>query len=457
MKELVFQVEFLSDIVLPATSNTEGNISQLDFIAGSNFLGMAAQKYDEFSNPFDVFHSGKVRFGDGHILKDGKITYKMPLSIFKEKTDESILVNQLHTQLDTLKQAQQLRNGYITKELEEVFVDYTYSQKSAYDKTKRKSQEGKMYGYKALKKGTMWKYAVKIDETISQNDIDLIKTTLKNSSRLGKSKSAEYGQVKIDFIGSEVLTSQDYEPKASLPNGEVVLYCNSRLALVDKKGNPTYELKYLCDGAEINYDKTQIRTSSFAPYNTKRQTKDYERVCINKGSVIVLKNATSEQLESIKAGVGAYLSYGFGEIIINPRFLMEKDFKLEKDTKTEIKKDERVKIDKKFDNKKVQFLANRHNANIDMLDIANEVANFVTQHKKSTFSNIKTSQWGNIRSIASSGDSAFVEKIKAYISSGAKKWEDKQQKTLIDAIENHTINKQDFTKLLSMKMGGKND
>jgi len=43
MKALVFQVELKSDIVLPATSNTEGKIDQLDFIAGSNFLGMAAQ------------------------------------------------------------------------------------------------------------------------------------------------------------------------------------------------------------------------------------------------------------------------------------------------------------------------------------------------------------------------------------------------------------------------------
>ena len=30
MNRLVFQVEFLSDIVLQATSNTEGNVEQLD-------------------------------------------------------------------------------------------------------------------------------------------------------------------------------------------------------------------------------------------------------------------------------------------------------------------------------------------------------------------------------------------------------------------------------------------
>jgi hypothetical protein len=416
---------------------------------------MVAKNYDKFTSSFDIFHSGKVRFGDGHILKDGKLTYKMPLSIFKEKTDENILVNQLHTSLDTLKQAQQLRNGYITKELDEVFVNYIYSQKSAYNKHTRTSEEGKMYGYKAIKKGSVWQFVVKVDETISSEDEKFIIDTLKESKRLGKSKSAEYGEVEI--TGGEVLTSQNGEAEASLPNGEVVLYCNSRLALVDEFGNPTYDLKYLFEGIEVVYEKTQIRTSTFTPYNGKQQTKTYERVCINKGSVIVLKNIIQTQLDQIQKGVGAFLSEGFGEIIINPNFLMKKEFPLKKECEDKKEKDKRQKITQKFEDTKVQFLANRHNANIDMLDIANEVAEFVNTHKKPTFSNIKPSQWGNIRSIASSDEDNFIETIKTYISSGSKKWEENQQNTLMDKINNHKINKQKFTKLLAMKMGGKND
>ncbi|MEY4503773.1 MAG: hypothetical protein RL154_65 [Pseudomonadota bacterium] len=459
MKELSFQVKFLSDIVLPATSNTQGKIEQLDFIAGSNFLGMVAKNYNNFSDSFDIFHSGKVRFGDGHILKDGKITYKMPLSIFKEKNDESIVKNQITESLDCLIQAKQLRNGYITQDKEQVFIDYVYSQKSAYDKTKRRSKDSQMYGYSAIKKGLTWQFVVKID-TISPEDEKLIIKTLETSTRLGKSKSAEYGQVAIKFIGSEVLTSQNCETKVSLPNGEVVLYCNSRLALVDKCGNPTYELKYLCDGlteANISYDKTQIRTSAFTPYNTARQTKDYERVCINKGSVIVLKNISKEQLEELKNGVGAYLSEGFGDIIINPNFLLEANFTFVPKPKDELKQDERQQITKTFEDKTVQFLVNRHNTAINMLNIANEVAVFVKEHKNGKLKNIKPSQWGNIRSIASSNQDGFIENIKTYIYNGTKKWEDKQIKILMNAIDNHKIDKQKFIKLLAMKMGGQND
>lgn len=460
MKDLVFQVKFLSDIVLPATSNTEGKIDQLDFIAGSNFLGMVAQRYKDFQNSFDIFHSGKVRFGDAHILKNDKETYKIPYSYFHKKLQSEVIYN--HHLLedkdfkpedeDGLGQLKQLRNGYITNDKELTFVDYVYSQKSAYDKTNRTSEEGKMYGYKAIKKGSIWQFMVKING-ISNEDEKLLIDTLKQSSRLGKSKSAEYGQVQIEL--KDLVKNISNEPNL---NQEVVLYCNSRLALIDECGNPTYDLNYLCNGINIVYEKTQIRTSTFTPYNGVRQTKDYERVCINKGSVIAVKDLKPEQFESIKQGVGAFKSEGFGEIIINPSFLMEKEFKFVKECKDESKKDERQKITQTFkDNPTVQFLVNRHNKTIDMLNIAKEVAEFLEKHKKLVFSNIKPSQWGNIRSIASNNSDDFIEKIGIYISNGTRKWEDNQVGILKDAINNHKIDKQKFIKLLAMKMGGKND
>ena len=93
MKRLNFEVEFLSDIVLQGSSNSEGNVEALDFIPGSNFLGMVAGagNYENFEKPFDIFHSGKVRFGDAHILNEGQTTYKMPLSFFHKKLDKDTI------------------------------------------------------------------------------------------------------------------------------------------------------------------------------------------------------------------------------------------------------------------------------------------------------------------------------------------------------------------------------
>ena len=81
-----FEVEFLDDIVLNSSSATTMVLSDtLDYIPGSAFLGMVAKYYKDFSDSFSVFHGGKVRFGDGHILNEGKYSYKVPFSYFINK------------------------------------------------------------------------------------------------------------------------------------------------------------------------------------------------------------------------------------------------------------------------------------------------------------------------------------------------------------------------------------
>jgi hypothetical protein len=442
MQELVFQVEFLSDIVLPATSNTEGNISQLDFIPGSNFLGMAAKEYTKYANSFDVFHSGKVRFGDATLLHNEKQTYKMPLSIFYEKTDASRVINQLQTPLSSLKQAKQLRNGYITKDKELLFVEYNYSQKSAYDTEKRRSKDSTMFGYSAIRSGTTWQFSLKYDETM-QSDIERVKNNLLGIKRLGKSKSAEYGEVNITLSG------QNENIEESGLKEELILYVNSRLALIDAEGNPTYDLRYLCDGLKqqnIDYTKTQLKTATFTPYNTTRETKDYERVVINKGSVIVLKNITNEQLESIKCGVGAYLSEGFGEVLINPSFLMDATFTLKKvpTQKVAIKAVE-------ITTPTAKFLRAKQDAKESKLALANEVHLFI-EGNKTHYPQKMNSQWGSLRSLCANSADIYAD-VKEYISHGvaADKWEGKKSALLLSAIEKSN-NPLEFTKLLSMQM-----
>ena len=443
MRELIFHVEFLSDIVLPATSNNEGNIVQLDFIPGSNFLGMVAHNYDKFSNSFAVFHSGKARFGDATILREGKQTYKTPLSYFHQKLKEEPIYN--HHFLDEndfniLGQLKQLRSGYITKEKEQVFIEYNYVQKSAYDKENRKSKDRQMYGYKAIQSGTKWQFSVKVEANVLKVDEELIITTLESSSRLGKSKSAEYGQVKI--VHKPELQRENIESKSQ--NNQNILYVNSRLALVNEEGAPSFDLKRLCKGLDetkILYEKTQIRISAFTPYNGARQTKDYERVCVNKGSVIVLKDVSPEQLQEIRNGVGAYLSEGFGEILINPEFLLEKKIDIKENSHAE--KNLHAKEPSDY---LALFLKQREDNKIAKLDVATKVQEFIQNNK--IYNEIKNSQWGKIRSICTSGSQNFKQEIREYISSGKVSWEKEQIAKLLDN-DSHSP---EFIKLLAIHM-----
>ncbi len=445
MKTLIFQVEFKSDIVLPATSNTEGNIVQLDFIPGSNFLGMVARAYSEFEDSFSVFHGGDVRFGDATLLKDGQETYKIPLSYFSPKEDDNAIYNHHFLEPKDFKelgQVKQKRRGYMTAKGEQADVNYSYAQKSAYDKEHRRSKEGSMYGYTAIETGTQWQFVVKYAPTVSEHDIALIKQNLSGKKRLGKSKSAQYGEIEIALKGS----SENVETLYG--KGKTILYAKSRLALVDDLGNPTYDLDYLCRESDTNvlYEESQIRTATFTPYNGAMQTKTYERVVIEKGSVIVLENVSEEVLTSLKNGVGVYLSEGFGEVLINPEFLMSKEVSLAGESKKENVHKGKKHIVESFNNTSVQFLVNRHNTQMDNLNLVNNVQKFIEKNKV-LYGKINKAQWGTIRSICTSGTAEYRDEIREYISSGKVTWNSRQIETLLQEDQSF-----EFIKLLSIQM-----
>ena len=400
MRELRFEITFKSPIILQASSNTQGKMSSLDFIPGSAFLGMVASRYSDFSDPFKIFHSGAVKFCDAAPIKDGKEFFKIPLSYFHEKLDGSKIYNHhllSREESEKFTQLKQMRSGYINDEKEKLSLKYEYSQKSAYDKERRRSMDSQMYGYEAFMAGMKWRFSVKFDANVSKDDINRARETLERSTRLGKSKSAEYGAVEIKFIGENTDEIQSFTP----PEGYTFVYAKSRLALIDENGNPSYDVKYILpnlDANNVDYEKTQIRISNFTPYNGARATKDYERACINKGSVIALKELTDKQVAELKNGVGAYLSEGFGEVLINPWFLNGGDAKnnpieFQKEAETEHSTKE-IPIQSDL----AKFLKQKQTTKDQALEIAERVADFIKSHKDK-FSKISKSQWGAIRSI----------------------------------------------------------
>lgn len=435
-----YKCKFLSDIVLPASSNTQGNILNSDFISGSNFLGMVASSYNKFGDDaFEVFHSGAVQFGDGHISIDDKQTYKIPLSFHNIKNENDKYFNRILLSDDELKvkrenqeQLKQIRSGFMNQDGLFTTPSYNYSQKSSYDKTNRRSLEGGMYGYSALKSGTNWVFKV---EYADEKYIPKVEDKLLGDKKLGKSKSSQYGQVHIKPIE----TPKDVETCTS--NDDITyIYANSRLALYDKDGNfettPTIENLGLSSG-EIDWEKTYIKTSTYHPYNYKRQTKEYTRVCINKGSVIAIKNC-----EGLGSKIGAFLSEGFGDILVNPKFLEQKEPKL-----TKYEESKESKETNNYDKNLISFLSVKQKTENSKFEIASDV-----QKVYEKFIGPSKSQWGQIRSFASSAKNKedLIAKIEDYISKGVskKQWEDKKEK-LFNEIKK-SKSPLEFTKLLAM-------
>ena len=92
MTTLQFKCTLLSDVILNQKAATEGPNQTLDFIPGSNFLGIVASKLypkkeDEkaYQETLNLFHSDKVRFGDAHPSGSGIRGLKIPASMFYPK------------------------------------------------------------------------------------------------------------------------------------------------------------------------------------------------------------------------------------------------------------------------------------------------------------------------------------------------------------------------------------
>ena len=458
MRRIDFKVTFLSDIVLNSSSNTEGNIETLDYITGASFLGMVAKNYDEFAktfDTFDIFHSSKVRFGEATPLFEKKPTYKAPFCFFAPKLDsDKKEVKNNHfidynnqTELD--KQYKQVRNGYITSTLDYLHLEYNYSQKAAYDKDNRKSKDSSMFGYKAIKKGTTWKFSIKFDDVDEKAQNQVIENIL-GEKYLGKSKTSQYGKVLIE----ELKDFKEEKLENLNVSGTTYVYINSTLALFDENGMPTFEPTKENLGltnASINWEKTQIRTKKFTPYNFKRQTNDYTRLVIEKGSVIALENASNEDIDILKNGIGGYLNEGYGEVLINPSFLLKEDsFSLNK----VVKENKKYEVEeKKVDNTLISFLQNKIESKNKTYSLGEKVQEFIDKHKKE-FDTVSKSQWGQIRMIVQVHKDSYKDEILKFITkekdkvTPKKHWE-KGFVSLKNALEKENI---EFIKLLSMMM-----
>lgn len=337
MKTLKMSCKLLTDIVLNTSSATEGDHTTLDFIPGNNFLGIVAKHYDAFTprEQMEIFHSGRVRFGDAHPVafnEDGTVipmrTLHVPAALFYPKmhdASEKCYVMHLYDREKDKKSGQpmqlkQCRKGYYAFQEGKGYPAKTekgFTLKSAYDRSNRTSCEGQMFGYESLKAGLTFFFEVEVDDDVLAPRIEELLT---GEQYVGRSRSAEYGQVRIEAC-SFAATPFSATPIRTRKGDRVAVYADSRLIFPNNEGQPVFQptAKQLGLEGEIDWELSQVRTFQYAPWNFKRNAHDVDRCGIEKGSVFFVKASGSTPNGS--AYVGSYRNEGFGRVIYNPDFL----------------------------------------------------------------------------------------------------------------------------------------
>lgn len=424
MKRMKFKCTLLSDIVLSQSSSSEGNQKSLDFIPGNNFLGIVANSLykEESEESLLIFHSGKVRFGDAHPSYDNIRGLKVPASMYYpklKKPSEELYIHHGIRNHEALKdeQLKQCREGFYA------FADNVgkpidthkgFTIKSAYDTTFRRSKDGQLFGYEYLAKGLTLLFEVESDLEDDNINNKISEALTKGEKHIGHSRTAQFGQVKIESL------NEDYQEPVSSGgpitiDGEkyVAVYADARLIFLNKNGEPTYQpsANALLGKKEedkkvgdIIWEKSQVRTFQYAPWNGKRQSYDTDRCGIEKGSVIVVKLNEGACCPSESQYVGSYKNEGFGKVIYNPVFLDfesekngEAKFRLEDKPQKEKKKPE--KIDPK-DNMLLAYLDRQQMSSSARKNAYDVVEKWINDNLSLFRKGQFASQWGSIRSIA---------------------------------------------------------
>lgn len=440
MKTLKFKCTLSSDVILNQKAASEGANNTLDFIPGSNFLGIVAAKYADFGDAaMEVFHSGKVRFGDAHPVckdHDSMRTLRVPASMYYPKLKKASEVCYIRHEYRRDKDNEGDRNPQQLKQCRQGFYAFdngvgyeaetskNFALKSAYDSENRRSMNSQMFGYEALDKGAVFYLDVEVD---SDDLAETISAALLAERNIGRSRTAQYGSVKIE---KHDFTEAQSRPKTD--DGYVTVYADGRLIFIDNNGEPTFRptAKELgLDSGEIDWNRSQVRTFQYAPWNGKRKTRDADRCGIEKGSVFVVKDCKNQDFES--KYVGVYRNEGFGRVIYNPEFLDTADnasngqakFKLKEGEKeaTGTKKPTLIRADKINNSPLLNYINRAISAKKADEYIRKKVNEFVDENKDKFTGERLASQWGAIRTIAMQYKDGKVIKDKLFVQAEDKK------------------------------------
>ena len=421
-REYFFRCRFLTQVVLNDTGATEGVLDTLEYIPGSNFLGIAAKNYDQFGDQaFLLFHSGKVRFGNAYPLGPAaKMALPCPANWFVPK-NSSLAKGPIFSTPEACDehrkemQPKQVRGGFFVPGDSPTLLDVSgksYSLKSAYDSTNQRAENGQLFGYTALPAGLEWAFSLTADADVDETLLKRLAESLLGRKQIGRSRNAQYGSVEISLLKSSPLPA--IRPAGKVSSELYYLYAASSLAFVDEWGEPTL-LPRMCDlgfpdAAELDMRRSQIRYHQYCPWNGIRKSRDAERLVILPGSVIAVRSETPPNAEVLDRGVGLFLSEGFGQVFCNPEFLF-----YDRLAETEPVETGTQKSGKAVKEPLLEYLQTRKQE----AELIRFVYRKVEEFRQSWHAHrrISASQWGAVRAIAVS-QTAYPDMMSALFAKG---------------------------------------
>ncbi|NKB64818.1 MAG: hypothetical protein GKR95_22765 [Gammaproteobacteria bacterium] len=325
------------DLVFSERAATLGSHGSLDYIPGAALLGWCASRL--YSNMekhqgYEVFHSGKVRFGNGFLVHpgSGEMGIPMPLCMYQRKGDgEDGLAQNYITEERWPKgnQVKPIKDGYLFKSTsmgnyERLVPRMTMRMKTAINFSTGRAEQGQLFGYQGIEAGQRFESWIEIDDDVETPEIaDRIKSCFDSEILLGRSRSAQYGRACVEWEDHPD-SPDSMEQNSQTIGDECRLLLVADLAISSSGMDGRLEL---WPGVSIDPVRSFVNYRRYSPYNAKRRCYDLERLVMTKGSVLTVKIGSAVNrtvfLKRLCRGLGFYIESGLGRVILNPSILNE--------------------------------------------------------------------------------------------------------------------------------------
>lgn len=338
---VILLLEQTQPAIFSEKSATEAAHRTVSAPTGASLLGWCAAKgaYDDFEDPFAVFHTGRVQFGDAApISKDGGLSVPFPRNLFAPKGAEirtpegHLILDQIHVGAPPQDQAgdtqfEAIKGDYLSGAA--TIVKSVKGQRLRTATDQGRAARSQLFGFQHLSPLGNPRYAAEVsrDATIGSADWGrVLKAFHGRTLRLGRARSAGFGG---EFICSVVLPPSGNFASLSLPAADRVrVLALSDLALIDDRGSPTNRPKPsefgLSDAWVFDARDSVIATRRIVPWNGQLRGRDMERLTISAGSV--LSFSRRKEIKGVppvvgRSVVGAHREIGYGQVWINPAFM----------------------------------------------------------------------------------------------------------------------------------------
>jgi len=361
MYRLKYRIKTISPVLISSISGDVNMVSTMDYIPGTTVLGIFAARYVKEKNKlnnnvhedetfYNWFLNGKLKFSNAYLTvynEEAEIELlPTPLSVHKEKADESKILNLLmeETEEQTIPigKYSYISNSDIFTYSPEKNINFHHFR----NRLKGHSEEGGIFNYESLTEGQVFSGFISGEK----KELEQFKNIFQNKifAHIGRSKNTQYGKAEIELLDIHEFKCDEIE------DNELTITFISPAILLNKFGYPEISIKtlkkYLASFLNLNENDFDVE-QSFAKSETIENFVSVWRIkkpldrAFSAGSnfKINFKNELSNELkEKLKAlqveGIGERRNEGFGQIKIN--WGLEKRFDRKELKKPEIDKPE---------------------------------------------------------------------------------------------------------------------